>query len=339
MKTLICNKPEEMVYIDRPMPTPKDDEVLLKIKAIGICGTDIHAYTGHQPFFNYPRVLGHEISGIIESVGPKCEGISKGDKVAVMPVKYCGKCPACKAGKTNCCESASLYGVHEDGGFCEYLAVKSENILKVPESFSFLDAAYIEPYTISAHAVRRSAISGGENVIVVGAGPIGIGVAAVAKAKGANVVVVDVQDSRLEHIEKCLQLKTLNPTSETYEDDLKAAFNGELAQVLFDVTGNKRAMTNAVNYICHGGKIVFVGLYIGDLQIDDPTFHKKETTLLSSRNSSKEDYDYVVSLFESGDLRSDFLNNFQFDFETIGHTYREDVVDNKELIKGVINFK
>lgn len=255
-----------------------------------------------------------------------------------MPVVYCGECAACKAGKTNCCESASLYGVHQDGGFCEFLAVKAINTIKVPSHFTDCATAYVEPFTISAHAVRRGEVGKGDTVLVVGAGPIGIGVAAVAKAKGAEVIVADVQESRLEHVRKSLGLKTINPTVGVYAEELAKLCGGQLPAIVFDVTGNKRAMTDAVNLISAGGKIVFVGLYIGDLQIDDPSFHKKETTLLSSRNSSREDYEYVISLLESGDLHEKLLNNRTYDFYSIGNSYEEDVVNNKELIKGVITF-
>lgn len=339
MKTLICNKPFNMSYEERPKPTPAADEALLKIRTIGICGTDIHAYTGKQPFFNYPRVLGHEICGVVEELGASCADVEAGDRVVVMPVTYCGECVACKAGKTNCCESASLYGVHQDGGFSEYLAVKEQNLLKVPEGLSDVAAAYIEPFTISAHAVRRGNVGEGDAVLVVGAGPIGIGVAAVAKAKGARVVVADVRQSRLDHIKDCLGVAVVDASQEDYEGNLKTAFGGELPGVVFDVTGSKPAMSNAVNIMAAGGTLVFVGLYIGDLQIDDPTFHRKETTLLSSRNSTIEDFHYVISLLESGALHERFLHNRTYDFDSIGHSYEQDVVGDDELIKGIIQFK
>ena len=155
MKTLVCVEPGQLVYEDRPMPALLEDEVLLKIKAVGICGTDIHAYNGKQPFFNYPRVLGHEIAGEVAQVGLKVRTFATGDRVAVMPCIACGTCSACKAGRTNCCENISLYGVHQDGGFCEYLAVKETNLIKLGEDMSYKRGAYIEPFTISAHAVRR----------------------------------------------------------------------------------------------------------------------------------------------------------------------------------------
>ncbi len=339
MKTLICNKPFNMSYEDRPKPIPGADEAVLKIRTIGICGTDIHAYTGKQPFFNYSRVLGHEICGVVEEPGVSCGSVKPGDRVVVMPVTYCGECVACKAGKTNCCESASLYGVHQDGGFSEYLAVKERNLLKVPESLSDVAAACIEPFTISAHAVRRGNVNGGDAVLVVGAGPIGIGVAAIAKAKGARVVVADVRQSRLDHIKTSLGVETVDASQDDYEGHLKVAFGGQLPGVVFDVTGSKPAMSNAVNIMAAGGTLVFVGLYIGDLQIDDPTFHRKETTLLSSRNSTIEDFHYVISLLESGVLHERFLHNRTYDFDTIGHSYEQDVVGDGELIKGIIQFK
>lgn len=175
MKTLICNKPYELEYIEREIPKIGDNEVLLKIKAIGVCGTDIHAYTGKQPFFTYPRVFGHEICGEIVEVGRECKSAKVGERVSVIPAISCGKCSACKLGKPNCCENISLYGVHQDGGFSEYLAVYEENTVVVPEELSDISAAFVECFAIGAHAVRRAEVKKGENVLVVGAGAIGLG--------------------------------------------------------------------------------------------------------------------------------------------------------------------
>ncbi len=174
MNTLVCQEPKILRWEKRQIPIPGDDEVLIKIKTVGICGTDIHAWGGHQPFFSYPRVLGHEICGEIIGLGKNILNLKSGQQVAVIPYVACGQCPACLSGRTNCCEKISVIGVHRDGGFSEYLCVPVKNLLVVddvePEA-----AALIEPFAISAHAVRRAAIQPGEQVLVVGAGPIGLG--------------------------------------------------------------------------------------------------------------------------------------------------------------------
>lgn len=188
MNMLICQEPKKLIHEKREIPIPDKQEALIKIKSVGICGTDIHAWGGNQPFFSYPRVLGHEICGDIVTLGEKVTQFKVGQQVAVIPYVACQQCPACLGGRTNCCEKISVIGVHQDGGFSEYLSVPATNLL-LAEGIDPQAAALIEPYAISAHAVRRAAIAPGEQVLVVGAGPIGIGAAAIAKAEGAQVVV------------------------------------------------------------------------------------------------------------------------------------------------------
>ncbi len=338
MKTLICNAPHDIEYVEQKKPTFKNNEALIKLRTAGICGTDIHAYTGNQPFFSYPRVLGHELCGVVEDCGTNCCDVSVGDRVCVIPCVSCGTCGACVEGKTNCCESASLYGVHQDGGFSEYLAVLGSNLVKVGDEISDSTAALTECFAIGAHAVRRGQLSPQENVLVIGAGPIGIGTSAIAKAKGAQVIVADIDERRRQHIQATLGVQALDPLSPSFEADIKTQFSGELASVVLDATGNPASMTNAVNLIRHGGKLVFIGLYIGDLKIDDPTFHKKETTLISSRNATREDFETVMTLFKSGLLNEEMMVNQEFDFYTFGHDYASAVANNKTLIKGIVKY-
>ncbi len=169
MNVLICQQPKELVWKQREIPIPGDNEALIKIKSVGICGTDIHAWGGNQPFFSYPRVLGHEICGEIVGLGKNIADLKNGQQVAVIPYVACQQCPACKSGRTNCCEKISVIGVHQDGGFSEYLSVPVANILPA-DGIDPQAAALIEPFAISAHAVRRAAIAPGEQVLVVGAG-------------------------------------------------------------------------------------------------------------------------------------------------------------------------
>ncbi|GGA85521.1 galactonate oxidoreductase [Neiella marina] len=338
MKTLICNEPFAIEYVERDMPAVAANEVLLKVKAVGICGTDIHAYAGRQPFFSYPRVLGHEICGEVVELGADCKEAQVGDRCSVIPCIPCGECPACEDGKTNCCENVSLYGVHQDGGFTEFLSVLEDNLIKLPATITPSQGALIECFGISAHAVRRAEVKAGERVLQIGAGPIGIAAAAIAKANGAQVVVADVSQARRQHIENVLGVPALDPLADDYESQLKEAFGGRLACTVMDATGNKQSMSRSIELIRHGGKVVFIGLYIGDLVLDDPTFHKKETTLLSSRNATREDFQRVIELMEQGLISEDIMKNQDYDFATFGNNYKEDVVENKSLIKGVINF-
>lgn len=336
MKTLVCKKPFKLAYEEREKPRAKSDEAIIKISAVGICGTDIHAYAGNQPFFSYPRVLGHEASGVIIELGENVSSFKVGQRVALIPYVSCDECDACKSGKTNCCEKISVIGVHEDGAFSEYLPVPAKNILPIDDSVDFTTAALIEPFAISAHAIRRAQLNKGDDVLVVGAGPIGLAAAAIAFADGANVVVADTSAERRSHIQKQLPgIKSLDPINEKLED----FFGGKLPLVVIDATGNPKAMNNAVNSIRHGGKIVFVGLFKGNLEISDPDFHKKETTMMGSRNATFEDFAKVQRLMSEGKISAKMMLTHLFDYDELADIYEEKITKNKELIKSVILFK
>ncbi|WP_113627101.1 zinc-binding alcohol dehydrogenase family protein [Pectobacterium peruviense] len=337
MNTLICQEPKKLVWKKREIPIPGEGETLIKIKSVGICGTDIHAWGGNQPFFSYPRVLGHEICGEVVDNGKNVDLFKKGQQVAVIPYVACQQCPACKSGRTNCCEKISVIGVHQDGGFSEYLAVPATNLL-LAEGIDPQAAALIEPYAISAHAVRRAKVLQGEQVLVVGAGPIGLGAAAIAKAEGAHVVVADTSADRREHVIAHLGLSVVDPSAEDFEAQLRAEFGGSLAEKVIDATGNQHAMNNTINLIRHGGSIVFVGLFKGDLQFSDPEFHKKETTMMGSRNATPEDFAKVGHLMSEGKLTAEMMLTHRYPFATLADIYERDVINNRELIKGVITF-
>ncbi|KGQ51169.1 galactonate oxidoreductase [Gallibacterium anatis] len=335
MKALVCNKPFEFSYEQLSVPTIKEDQVLLKVAAVGICGTDIHAFGGNQPFFSYPRILGHEASGIIADIGSKVSQWKVGQRVALIPYVSCGECDACRSGRTNCCEKISVIGVHEDGAFSEYLAAPARNILAIDDQVDDITAALIEPFAISAHAVRRAEIKAGDDVLIVGAGPIGLGAAAIAAADGANVAIADTSAERREHIKTQLKLPAFNPIDEKVEN----FFNGKLPLIVIDATGNQKAMNNDVNLIRHGGRIVFVGLFKGDFSIHDPDFHKKETTLLGSRNATPEDFEKVQSLMAQGKLSASMMLTHTFKFDQLAEVFEEQVVNNKALIKSVVTYK
>ena len=337
MNVLVCREPKVMIWEKREIPKPGDDEALIKLKTVGICGTDIHAWGGNQPFFSYPRVLGHEICGEIVGLGKNINHLHNGQQVVVIPYVSCRKCPACRSGRTNCCENISVIGVHQDGGFSEFLSVPANSLL-VTDGIDPHAAALIEPYAISAHAVRRAAILPGEQVLVVGAGPIGLGAAAIAKADGAQVVVADTSAARRAHVDTFLGLTTLDPSAADFDASLRAAFGGSLAQKVIDATGNPQAMNNTVNLIRHGGSITFVGLFKGNLQFSDPEFHKKETTMMGSRNATEEDFAKVGRLMAEGKITAQMMLTHRYEFHALAEIYEQQVINNRELIKGVIHF-
>jgi 2-desacetyl-2-hydroxyethyl bacteriochlorophyllide A dehydrogenase len=293
MKALVCKQPGQFEYISMSKPLLQNEHAILKIKRIGICGTDLHAFEGTQPFFSYPRVLGHELAAEIAEI--ESSDFEVGDKVTFSPYFYCGKCVACRNGLTNCCADIKVFGVHIDGGMCEYISVPLHYLIKANE-MSFDELALVEPLAIGAHGIRRAAVKPNEFVLVIGAGPIGLGVMEFARIAGGHVIAMDVNDQRLAFCEEKLNVaNTINPVKEDVVEQLKLITNNDMPTVVIDATGNLKAINNAFQYMAHGARYVLVGLQRNEIVISHPEFHKREATLMSSRNATSEDFNHVLN--------------------------------------------
>ena len=232
MKTVVCQSPGELQLVQRPLPQPAAGEVLLRVRRIGLCGTDMHIFRGTQPFLQYPRVMGHELSGEVVSA-PHGSELATGDQVYVMPYLSCGGCIACRQGKTNCCANIQVLGVHRDGGMAEYLALPERFVFKTG-GISLDDAAMLEFLAIGAHAVRRGGVRSGQNVLVTGAGPIGIAVALFARLKGATVTVLDAREDRLACCRRALGIAHTVTLDGNDKTRLSQLTDGEFFDVVFD---------------------------------------------------------------------------------------------------------
>ncbi len=299
MKTLVCTKPGEFNYGEKQMPTLLKGHAIIKIKRIGICGTDLHAFEGTQPFFEYPRILGHELAGeLVDADG--AEGFEKDEAVSFIPYFNCGKCIACKNSLPNCCTAIKVCGVHIDGGFTEYLQIPSYTLLH-GNGLSFDELALIEPLAIGVHGLGRAAVKEKEFVLVAGAGPIGLGIAAFALIAGAQVIVMDVNDNRLQFCKEKLKVKhVINPLQQNAMMVLTEITDGDMPTVVIDATGNQQAIMNAFKYLAHGGRYVMVGLQKGEINFSHPEFHKREATLMSSRNATRQDFEQVMAAMKMG---------------------------------------
>lgn len=300
MKTLVCTTPGHFAYeeIDKPVVLPGN--TLLKIRKIGICGTDLHAFEGTQPFFNYPRILGHELAGEIVSTDDASFQI--GEAVTFVPYFNCGKCIACRSGKPNCCTSIRVSGVHIDGGMAEYISIPSYSLVH-GDGLSFDELALVEPLAIGAHGIRRAGIQPGETVLVIGAGPIGLGTMEFARIAGGNVIALDINDARLEFCRERLKVgHTVNPLNENVSERLAEITDGDMPSVVIDATGNLKAINGAFAYLAHGGRYVLIGLQKGEISFSHPEFHKREATLMSSRNATRQDFEHVISSMKKGQV-------------------------------------
>ena len=301
MKALICTEPGLLEYVEQPAPVFTDGNTILRIRRIGLCGTDLHAFEGTQPYFSYPRILGHELAAEIFQTDNA--DFTVGEIVTFIPYFYCGTCIACRNNKPNCCTDIKVCGVHINGGMAEYLSVPSYSLVK-SQGLSFDELALIEPLAIGAHAVRKAAVIDNEFILVVGAGPIGLGIIEFAKLAGGKVIVLDVNDARLQFCKEQLQVEyTINALAGDVMRQLLDITNGDMPTVVIDATGNLKAINTAFLYMAHGARYVLVGLQKEAIHFSHPEFHKREATLMSSRNSSRDDFEYVINSIKNGNVK------------------------------------
>jgi 2-desacetyl-2-hydroxyethyl bacteriochlorophyllide A dehydrogenase len=305
MKQIVLEKPGQFTTREVATPRPQPGEALIRINRIGVCGTDLHAFAGKQPFFEYPRVLGHELGVVIEEVGENEFGLQSGDRCAVEPYLFCKKCVACRRGKTNCCTQMRVLGIQTDGAMSPFITIPTEK-LHVSKKLTVDQLALVETLGIGAHAIERAAPEPGENLLVIGAGPIGLGVMQFALAAGANVIAMDINDGRLEFCKNVLGVPhTINPQNGEVDQQLRELLGGELPTALLDATGHPASMQKNFEWVDHGGKIVFVGLFIGDVTFYDPNFHRRELTLLASRNATSATFRQIIDMIEVGTIDTD----------------------------------
>lgn len=292
MQEWICNQPGTLSLQEAEMPQRPPGFSLLRVRNIGICGTDIHAFAGNQPFFSYPRILGHELAvEIVES-----DTFETGELATIIPYFNCASCNACAAGKPNCCESLQVFGVHIDGGMREYIVVEDRYIL-AGRGLTADELALVEPLSIAAHGLRRAALKPDEKVLVMGAGPIGLFTILLAKIQGAEVEVAEPNSSRLLF---CMENLGVSEAS-------AGAFS-----TVIDATGNLHAIESGFAKMAHGGKYVLIGLQKQSISFSHPEFHKREATLMSSRNATIEDFRYVMGLFHSGKIQAGLFISHRF---------------------------
>ena len=336
MKYIVCEKPGKFLLKEKEAPVRKVNEALLQINKVGICGTDLHAYAGNQAYFEYPKILGHELASEVVDIGKNDKGIKVGDKVVVMPYISCGVCYACKKRKTNCCENLTVLGVHADGGMQEQISVPIDVLLPA-NHLSDDQIAIVEPLAIGAHAIRRSGIVSGETVAVVGCGPIGIGIMKLAQIAGARVIALDMNEQRLSYARDKIGIDYIVKAGDNALAEVSEITDGDLCSVVFDASGNRTAIERCPDYMSHGGRFVLVGLFKGELTYFHPKVHAKEMTLLCSRNATIEDFEYVISILDKFPTASFITHNVSF-IEMINH-FDSWLDVETGVMKATVNFK
>jgi 2-desacetyl-2-hydroxyethyl bacteriochlorophyllide A dehydrogenase len=337
MRILTCLKPGEFAYSNGPIPEIKKGFALIMVQRIGICGTDLHAFEGTQPFFNYPRVLGHELAGEIVEIETHAD-YRIGDQVSIIPYFSCGTCFACSQGKTNCCSTLNVFGVHSDGGMAEFILIPIQALFK-SISLDLDSLALLEPLAIGAHGIKRAQIEPNEFVLIVGAGPIGLGAAAMATLAGAQVIIQDVNQNRLDFAMENLKISyCINPQKEDAFLALKEITHGNMPRVVIDATGNKKAMEHSFQYISHGGTYVLIGLQLAEISFSHPEFHKREATLMSSRNATREDFQWVADSIEQKLIDPNLFISHRINFEDLASQFPDLINPSMGVIKAMVSF-
>jgi len=306
MDVVVCQRPGALKVEQRPVPQPALGEVLVRVRRVGVCGTDMHIFRGVQPFLTYPRIMGHEISGEVVLSSPNSD-LSAGDHVYVVPYFSCGECSACRKDRPNCCKALEVLGVHRDGAMAQYICVPERFVFSA-HGVSLNDAAMIEFLAIGAHAVRRGALKPDQRVLISGAGPIGIACAVFAKLQGCEVTVVDLRPERLALCRERLGVNHALEVAPDIDARLASISGGDMFDVVFDATGNAEAMQGSFRFIAHGGTYVLVSIVNATIAFSDPEFHKREATLMASRNATAEDFEFVIKCIRAGRIPTAHLH-------------------------------
>jgi 2-desacetyl-2-hydroxyethyl bacteriochlorophyllide A dehydrogenase len=303
MKALQLEKPQQWRQIDIAEPRePTAGEALVRVQRVGICGTDISGYLGKMPFFSYPRIPGHELGVEVIAVGGGVTKVKVGDRCAVEPYLNCQECYSCRRGFTNCCEHNQTLGVMCDGGLTERIILPARKLHLAPR-LTVEQCALVETLAIGCHAVNRGNPNAGENVLIIGAGPIGLSALEFVKLSGARPMVMDISEARLRFVRDVMRVPDVLLAAGDDSDLKRVAVltNAQMADVVIDATGSNKSMARALEFASFAGRVVYVGITQQNLEFPHaPVMHRRELTLLASRNAPSSDFPRIIGLIEKG---------------------------------------
>ena len=304
---------------------------------MGICGTDVSCYLGKFPFFDYPRIPGHELGVEVVAVGEGVDNVKAGDRCSVEPYLNCGKCHACSKGQVNCCENLKVFGVMMNGGLCERSLIRADK-LHPSDKLSYEQLALVETLAIGCHATDRGAPEEGQHVLVIGAGPIGLATIEFSLLTGAEMTIMDMSEERLNFCRDNYGIENLvtfkGDGSEL--DRIKEITNGNLFDVVTDATGNNCSMSNALEYVAHTGSLVYVGITTQEVSFVHPALHRKEMNLLASRNALPGDFPRIIGLIEDGTINTDPWITHRVPFDEVAERFDSLTRPETGVLKAII---
>jgi alcohol dehydrogenase len=327
MTALTLTAPKQFEFVEQSEPdAPSADEALVRVHAVGICGTDVSGYLGKMPFIQYPRILGHELGVEVISVGDVVQNVNPGDRCSVEPYLNCGACSTCRVGRTNCCESLQVLGVHCDGGLRPLIKVPAHKLHPANE-LAFEQLALVETLGIGCHAVNRAAPQPGETVLVIGAGPIGLSVIEFVRLTGARLIVIEPNARRREFVRANYALDDVHEFLEP----------SPIADLVFDATGHPGSMARAFEYAAFGGRIVYVGITSEPVPFPDPLFHRRELTLLATRNAVASDFTRILQLIREGRIQTQPWISHRIGFAELPAMFPALLQPDSGMVKAVVH--
>lgn len=323
MRQAIMTEPGKIEFGDVPEPTVGPGQILLRVKQIGVCGSDVHVNHGKHPFTSYPVVQGHEFCAQVEAVGEGVTKVKVGDKATARPQIVCGECRPCRRGDYNICDVLRVEGFQAPGCAQDLFVTTEDKIVPLPDSMTLEQGALIEPTSVAVHSTGRGGDLTGRNVVVLGAGPIGNLVAQVVRCRGAGkILITDISDFRLDIAKKCGIENTFNAASESLGDAAKRVFGDEGFDVAFEAVGVEATLDAAVQNIEKGGTIVVLGVFGEKPRIDMSIVGDREQSIIGTLMYKHEDYEKAVELIASGDVITEPLVTKHYPFEQYMEAYK-----------------
>lgn len=335
MKAIVLQEPGRFALEELPVPRAEDGHVVVRVRAVGICGSDLHAYNGAQPFFEYPQVPGHEICGIVHELPGRAGDLQPGDHVVIDPTIPCGRCYACGIGRYNCCPNLRVIGVHTSGGLAEFVSVPQQNVYSLPHDIPFEVGALVEPLAVGVQANERGRISEGETVVIIGAGMIGLAVLMVARARGARTLIADMRAARLE---KAVQIRAdavVDVREADLADEVRDFTGGEGANVVVEAVGSVETVRSALDLVSPGGRIVILGLCPDSVPLPVTLLVRKETELIASRLNAGRFPD-VIGMLIDGRLAPAPVITHRVSLEEVDPTFRMLSAPDSSAVKAIV---
>ncbi|GAA5505952.1 zinc-binding alcohol dehydrogenase family protein [Novipirellula caenicola] len=338
MRAIQISELKTLKQVDIAEPAaPAAGQVLVRTHRMGVCGTDISCYLGKFPFFDFPRIPGHELGVEVVSVGDGVAHVKAGDRCSIEPYMNCGECYACRRGAINCCQNLKVIGVMMDGGLCESFLVRADK-LHPSAKLTYDQLALVETLAIGCHANDRGAPENGDHALIIGMGPIGLATLEFARLTDATISVMDMNPARLDFVRQNYGIENtvLFKADGSEIERMKEITGGDMYQVITDATGNKHSMSGALQYLAPTGRLVYVGITTDELSFKHPVMHRPEATILASRNALPPDFTRIIGLIEDGTINTDPWITHRTSFDGVMDEFESFTKPETGVIKAII---